>query len=90
MNQSDWMQDAALSGVDPKKLEFLQKLVFEINQKSDKEKLPFMLALAKRAQKEQIQFSKEETMLIADVLKKYGTDEELKKMNFILNQFYKK
>ena len=51
MANQDWMQDASLKNIDSSKLDFLQKLVFEMNSLSDKEKLPFLLALANRARK---------------------------------------
>ena len=54
MTNQDWMRDASLKNIDPSKLDFLQKLVFEMNSLSDKEKLPFLLALANRARKEEV------------------------------------
>ena len=54
MTNQSWMQDASLKNIDSSKLDFLQKLVFEMNGLKDKEKLPFLLALANRARKENI------------------------------------
>ena len=40
-----WMQEASVKDIPRKKLEFLQKLVFESKSLSQKELLPFLMAL---------------------------------------------
>lgn len=87
MANQEWMRDASLKNIDPSKLDFLQKLVFEINSLSDKEKLPFLLALANRAKKENISFNEEEVSTIIEVLKKHSTPEEVRKMDMMLKKF---
>lgn len=87
MTNQDWMRDASLKNIDPSKLDFLQKLVFEMNSLNDKEKLPFLLALANRARKENISFSGEEMETIIAVLKKYSTQEEVRRMDMMLQKF---
>ncbi len=87
MANQEWMRDASLKNIDPSKLDFLQKLVFEINGLSDKEKLPFLLALANRAKKENISFNEEEVSAIIQVLRKHSTPDEVKKMDMMLKKF---
>lgn len=87
MNQSDWMKDARIASIDQSKIDFLQKLVFELDKLSQKEKLPFLLALANRAKSEHITFRNEEITLIIEVIKDYSTPEELQKMDKILKMF---
>lgn len=87
MANQDWMQDASLKDIDSSKLDFLQKLVFEMNGLSDKEKLPFLLALANRAKKENISFTQEEMESIIAVLKKHSTPEEVRRMDMMLQKF---
>lgn len=87
MANQEWMRDASLKNIDPSKLDFLQKLVFEINSLNDKEKLPFLLALANRAKKENISFNEEEVATIIQVLKKHSTPEEVQKMDMMLKKF---
>lgn len=87
MTNQDWMRDASLKNIDSSKLDFLQKLVFEMNGLSDKEKLPFLLALANRARKENISFSGKEMETIIAVLKKYSTKEEVRRMDMMLQKF---
>lgn len=87
MVSQNWMQDASLKDIDSSKLDFLQKLVFEMNSLSDKEKLPFLLALANRARKENISFTNEEMENIIAVLKQSSTPEEVRRMDMMLQKF---
>jgi len=84
------MSDPLLNDLDHKKLDFMQKLVFELNELSEKERLPFMLALANRAKKENVSFSGEEVDKIITVIKKYSSPEELEKMDKMLKLFAQK
>lgn len=79
-----WMQEAAVQNVPRRKLDFLQKLVFESASLSQKELLPFLMALAQRSKEEQISFSSEEMNAIIEALKKHSSPEEIRKMNRIL------
>jgi len=90
MTDSTWMSDPLLNDLDHKKLDFMQKLVFELNELSEKERLPFMLALANRAKKENVSFSGEEVDKIITVIKKYSSPEELEKMDKMLKLFAQK
>ena len=90
MENLKWMNDARLQHIPATKLNFLQKLVFDTNHISDKEKLPFLLTLNNKMQKEKMQIKKDETILIIDVLKDYSTKEELQKIDQILNIFHEK
>lgn len=87
MSNRDWMNDARIRHIAPVKLQFLQKLVFEMQQLSDKEKLPFLMALATSTQKKDISFSQEEVSLIIEVIKEYSSGDDLSKMNKILSMF---
>ena len=49
MENLKWMNDARLQHIPATKLNLLQKLVFDTNHISDKEKLPFLLAKRKNA-----------------------------------------
>ena len=87
MMSKTWMADQRLHQIDPHKLEFLQKLVFEMQELSDQDKLPFLMALATSTKKQPVNFSKEEIELLIGVLKEYSTAEELNKMNRVLAMF---
>ena len=90
MEHQEWMNDVRLKNIDTKKLEFLQKLVFESSNLTEKQKIPFLMALANKAQKDKVKFSREETMEIIEVLKDYSTQDELQKINSILKVFHER
>ena len=90
MEHQEWMNDVRLKNIDTKKLEFLQKLVFESSNLTEKQKIPFLMALANKAQKDKVKFSREETLEIIEVLKDYSTQDELQKINSILKIFHER
>lgn len=79
-----WMQEPSLKGIPEEKLDFLQKMVFESRDLSQKELLPFLMALAQRSRSANITFSTEEMNTIIEAIRKYSTPEELLKMNQIM------
>jgi len=90
MNEAKWMSDERLNDIDKAKLDFLQKLVFELDSLPQKEKIPFLMALATRARAEHITFSGEEVAQIIEVIKDYSTPDEIQKMDRILQMFHNK
>ncbi|MDO4292128.1 MAG: hypothetical protein Q4C65_02745 [Eubacteriales bacterium] len=94
MNQQNkkpsWMQEASVQNIPQKKLDFLQQLVFESKSLSQRELLPFLMALAQRSRAENISFSAEETESIVAAIQKYSTPEEILKMNQIMRLMAKK
>ena len=57
MSETQWMDDERLSSIPKEKLQFLQKMFFESKKLTQKELMPFLMALAGRAKKEKIQTS---------------------------------
>ncbi len=90
MSDNHWMNDKRIESIDTKKLDFIQKLVFEIDGLDPKQRLPFLLALANRAKTEHISFENDEVELIISVLKEYSTPEEVNKMDKIIKMFQNK
>lgn len=90
MNNNSWKQDERIRHIPKEKLDFLQKLVFELDGIGPKERLPFLLALANRAKKENISFSPDEVSTIIAVLKENSSPEEVQKMDKIIKMFQKK
>ena len=84
MNEPEWIKDPALAGIDKAKLDFLQMMVFEGNNLTPKEMLPFLMNLAKRGKENSVSFSKEEMELIITVVKKNSTPEEIVRMDKIM------
>lgn len=85
-----WMQEESVKDIPCQKLEFLQKLVFESKSLSQKELLPFLMALAQRSRDENISFSQAEIKAIVEAIRKYSTPEELLKMNQIMKLMEKR
>lgn len=83
-----WMEDERLKHIDAEKLVFLQKLVFEMQQLSDKEKLPFLMALATSSRKQDLSFTKEEADTVIAVLRENSTEGELAKINRLMSFFH--
>ena len=90
MEHQEWMNDIRLKDIETNKLDFLQKLVFESSNLTEKQKIPFLMALANKAQKDKVKFSREETLEIIEVLKDYSTQDELQKINSILKVFHER
>ena len=90
MTDHRWMKDPLLSDIPLSKLEFMQKLVFDLYKLSEKERLPFLLALAGKVNKEKISFTEDETRRIILVLKEHRTPEEVQKMDRILRMLHSK
>ncbi len=90
MERQKWMNDIRLKDIETNKLDFLQKLVFESSNLTEKQKIPFLMALASKTQKDKVKFSREETLEIIEVLKDYSTQDELQKINSILKIFHER
>lgn len=85
-----WMQEPSVQNIPREKLDFLQKLVFESQSLSQKELLPFLMALTQRSKTERISFSPEEMDAIIEAIKKYSTADDITKMNQIMKLMAKK
>ena len=59
-------------------------MVFESRELSQKELLPFLMALAQRSRSANIAFSSGEMNAIIEAIRKYSTPEEILKMNQIM------
>lgn len=90
MSELTWMDDQRISSIPKNKLDFLQKIFFESKNLTQKEQLPFFIALAGRAKKENISFTQDEINLILDVIKEHSSPEELQKINQTIKMFQAK
>ena len=87
MSELQWMTDPRVNSIPKVKLDFLQKIFFESKNLKQKEQLPFFMALAARAKKEQISFSKEEIDIILEVIKEHSSPEDVQKINQTIRMF---
>ncbi|MDD3414581.1 MAG: hypothetical protein PHY47_11350 [Lachnospiraceae bacterium] len=85
MSNTAWMDDVTLKKIPKEKLLFLQSAVFDTQNLSQKEMMPFIMAMATKARKQKIHFSNEETNLIIEAIKKNSTNEDLVRMNQVLS-----
>ena len=82
-----WMEDVRISDIPKVKLDFLQKIFFESKNLTQKEQLPFFMALAGRAKRDNVSFSQDEINLIMDVIKDHSSPEEVAKINQTVKLF---
>lgn len=87
MSDYQWMEDERVSQIPKEKLQFLQKIFFESKKLTQKEQLPFFMALASRAKKENISFTQEEINTIMEAIKEYSSPEEVQKINQTIRMF---
>ncbi|MBO4987819.1 MAG: hypothetical protein J6C63_03095 [Lachnospiraceae bacterium] len=88
MNENlQWMSDERITNIPKVKLDFLQKIFFESKNLTQKEQLPFFMALAGRAKKDNISFSQDEINLIMEVIKDHSSPEEVSKINQTIKLF---
>lgn len=87
--ENQWMQDPELQGIPTQKLDFLQQMLFQSKKYSGKELFPFFMSLAMKSQAQNISFSENELNTIIPVLKKYASEDEIKKMNQVITLFKK-
>lgn len=82
-----WMDDPRIASIPREKLDFLQKMFFESKKLTQKELMPFLMALAGRAKKEKISFEQQEVDMILTVIKENSSPEECKKIDQTLRLF---
>ena len=82
-----WMNDPELVNISKNKLIFLEKMLFESKNHTGKELMPFFMSLAMKAKNENITFTEGEINTIVPVLKKYASEEEIKKMDQVIKMF---
>lgn len=84
MNQTEWMNDPLVAGIDKTKLQFLQMLVFEGQNLTKEQMLPFLMSVAQKGKKQNISFDDNEINAIVTALQKYSTPEEINKINKLM------
>jgi predicted transcriptional regulator len=87
MNQlkpPDWMNDPSLKEIDPKKLQFLEKMFHEIKTKDKQSIMSFLLPMMQRAKLEKLTFTPQEMQLAITAIRKYSTESENEKIDQIL------
>lgn len=78
-----------LRGMDPEKLQFLMNFAQKDKPSNMKDAMPFLLANMNIAKKQNINFSKPEIQLIAELLSKDLSPAEKSKVNRIMSMMLK-
>ena len=81
-----WMSDELVKDISPKKLDFLAQMFAQGQGKSQKEMMLFLMPMMQKAKKENLTFTPQEMQAAIAAIKKYSTEEELKKINDILEK----
>ncbi len=87
MINDNWINDPSLKGISQEKLLFLQKLVVDSGRITEKEKMPFLLALASKAKSNRISFTTDETDRIIAALKRHSSSDEHARMDQLLQMY---
>ena len=81
-----WMSDPLVKEIPAKKLQFLEELFAQGQGKSQKEMMAYLMPAMKRAKKENLTFTPQEVSAAIAAIKKYSSEEELKKIYKILEK----
>lgn len=84
MDKKSWIFDPALQDIPKEKLQFLDSLIFDAKELSQKDMISHLLSMVKIGKEKNISFSKEETDLIVSVIRGYVTPYEMKKIDMVL------
>ena len=81
-----WMNDPSVKHIPKEKLEFLNELASGGQGKTQKEMLPYIMTLMKKAKEKGLFFTPLEIQTIISAIKKYSSPEELARMDEIINK----
>lgn len=84
MDSSEWIYDKELAGIDPEKLTFIKKVLFDSKKLKEQEKMPYLLALITKARTNRIEFTKDETERVVSVIRKYSSPQEVQQIEQLL------
>ncbi len=70
MNSGEWKHDPRLAGMDPVKLQYIEKIAAQVSSQSKTEIMPTLLSLQAEARKNNISFTDQETALLISLITK--------------------
>jgi len=85
-----WMEDELVKNISTAKLTFLEKMYQESHGKSKKDMMSFLMPMMKKAKEENLTFTPAEMNAAISAIKKYSTQEEIAKMDQLLEKATKK
>ncbi len=81
MNDNSWMNNPALGGIAPEKLQMLSSLAEQAQGKSQNELLPFLMAAMSQSQSNNMSFNQAETEAIINVMKIGKSPRQIQKID---------
>lgn len=82
-----WMNDPLVKEIPAGKLRFLEDLFRQGHGKNQKEMMAFMMPMMKKAKQENLTFTPQEVSAAITAIRKYSSEEELKKIDKILEKY---
>lgn len=83
MNPGEWKHDPRLAGMDPVKLQYIEKIATQVSSQSESELLPTLLSLQADARKNNITFTDQETALLISIITSGMPPDEKKKVEML-------
>ena len=83
MNPDEWKNDPRLAGMDPVKLQYIEKIAAQVSSQSKTEILPTLLSLQAEARKNDISFTDQETALLISIITSGMPPDEKKKIEML-------
>lgn len=84
MNPNDLLNNPKLKNMDKRKLQIILSLVEESKGKKTSELMPYFMAASQKATAQGASFTKDETELIIELLKKDMSPQEKKKVDTVI------
>ena len=83
MSDNSWMQNPALGGIDPNKLQMLLSMAEQAKGKNPTELLPFLMSASTQSKENNMSFDSAETDAIIEVMKMGKSKEEIQRIDKI-------
>ena len=83
MNSGEWKHDPRLAGMDPVKLQYIEKIAAQVSSQSKTEILPTLLSLQAEARKNDISFTDQETARLISIITSGMPPDERKKVEML-------
>lgn len=84
MNIPEWFEDPRIRDISPAKLTLLLKLAEQIEGKTQKEVMPILMGAVASANRQHLQFTKDEFDLIFEIMKEGKSEAEKQQMDATL------
>jgi len=84
MNIPEWFNDPRIQSIAPAKLSLLLNLAEQVEGKSQKEVMPIIMGAMASANRQNLQFSKDEFELMFEIMKEGKSEAEKKQMDATL------